>query len=262
MVTRAPTFFLARHDAGHGIAPLSVSMHRQIRMLLEQAGAHGPQSAHMLKAIRVEVSEINDVPVAAEFTCQVGAKKLSTELQTQVRGKARRKVQQDLKLPFGLGQLKTQRVVVQDEDQDIDSSSGDSEEKPAELGDGDVVSPLESPAEVSTDEEQPAFPIGIMDWDIAPSSRAVCFCCNERVAKGEFRFSYRTTVGSSMRFQRYIHAVCVRDLPLESRQADFKKVRRVATKPAKPLSPEAQRFLDDSVEALNPDHVTASGSGG
>lgn len=63
--------------------------------------------------------------------------------------------------------------------------------------------------------------VGIKRIERAPTGRAVCFCCKQKVNKGEFRFEYRVRASSSLSDERRVHAACVRQLPVASRAVDI-----------------------------------------
>ena len=54
---------------------------------------------------------------------------------------------------------------------------------------------------------------GIFDFDVAPTSRAMCFLCNKKIEEGCFRFACYRFPKTSIRIKRFCHKACVALLP-------------------------------------------------
>ena len=64
--------------------------------------------------------------------------------------------------------------------------------------------------------------IGLRAFDKAASNMAECCICKKRVAKGIWRFDWRTKKSSSLRDQRKLHVECLESVKL--RDQDIAKI--------------------------------------
>ena len=63
--------------------------------------------------------------------------------------------------------------------------------------------------------------IGIISFDIAPSSRAKCFVCDAPILRGTLRLDYRFKRSNSLKDQRRFHAGCAGGIPAATRATDL-----------------------------------------
>ena len=63
------------------------------------------------------------------------------------------------------------------------------------------------------------LPIGLLGFEISPTSKAQCWLCKDTIIEGGVRLSYRAT--RAMSFPRHIHVRCGRLLPPATRAVDY-----------------------------------------
>ena len=90
--------------------------------------------------------------------------------------------------------------------------------------------------------------IGFKECAVAPTGRASCFVCSEKIAVGSMRLQYRKKESNQMSDIRYVHMGCANNVPVVSRAADIIFARRQL---AEPCSPEKRGVLQALLESIS-----------
>ena len=61
---------------------------------------------------------------------------------------------------------------------------------------------------------------GLHGHEKAPSNRSICFLCDNKIPKSEWRLEYAISESSNLRDRRRIHLLCAGKLPLRTRAVD------------------------------------------
>ena len=96
--------------------------------------------------------------------------------------------------------------------------------------------------------------VGLVNWDIAQTSKAKCLVCRDGLPEGCLRLCYkphRTAV------TRFVHSWCAKQLPAGTREHDFRMAQRFSADPR--LEPRFHAEIDAVVDQLN-DHASGSSS--
>ena len=112
-------------------------------------------------------------------------------------------------------------------DEDLGSSGGDADasESARSWGTESVENAGSEDDTPSESEGEEQWKLGIKSWNLAPSGRAACHVCDQRINKGSHRFVYRFIVSKFPWREKYVHIDCVEGLPLSSRDRDKRKLR-------------------------------------
>ena len=143
--------------------------------------------------------------------------------------------------PFGCNINQVQQapqdgVEEEDEaDERIRDSDGNGCDTAEELeSEGEHIVPL-SPADVDEVDPLPAppspgppphdFEIGLLDIEVAPSSRAMCCFCNVAIASGDLRFVYKLRKGTKESYRMRCHLPCASSWPMEMNDNNLNATR-------------------------------------
>ena len=183
------------------------------------------------------------------FALVVGAKRYDKTLSLEVVERARKRRKRadtdaEVALPFGLvlqeqaacvpkagGVLESESDDVEEDKKtglkcDEDEFSSESEPSQASKGASKAAAPLSPPPmpapgtlppDVETEPEwrpwEHARIVGLKSMDQAPTTRAMCFLCGEKIAQHAWRLDYRIRESSKLADQRRLHMECSRMLP-------------------------------------------------
>ena len=90
--------------------------------------------------------------------------------------------------------------------------------------------------------------VGLKDFDVAPTDRAHCYVCGEKIAKGLFRLCYRFKQSRQFSDVRKVHFPCASALPASSRTDDVLALRHWLSK--KDLMGERRVALQQVLDQL------------
>ena len=101
--------------------------------------------------------------------------------------------------------------------------------------------------------------VGLIAFEVAPSSRASCFVCSERIQAGDWRFDYQLKPTRTFSDMKRVHPRCVPHLPDATKETDYRFLVDCATRPDLVA---AHELLETLADARRPHAVGAASSGG
>ena len=101
--------------------------------------------------------------------------------------------------------------------------------------------------------------VGLQSWDVAPTSRVVCWHCNAKIGQGDIRLNYRIKKGTHVGDVKRYHTWCAHALPVETRSRDAHVLDKWLEDDS--LSVERRNTFENVQDVLRPPTAGAASSG-